>query len=229
MSTEPAAPPTRRRPAPWVVVVMLFIAVGTLAASILLNPPRTKPPVVEPPPADPVAVPPFALTERSGQPVNNADLLGKVWLGSFVFSRCTGPCPSVSATMAKLQADYADKPDFRLVTFTFDPTTDTPAELKKYADHFRADADRWLFLTGSEDELHRLARDTFKLAVNRNADPAADPGKKFEHTTYVTVVDKKGRVRGHFSGFRGEHDTTGEHFADSQARLRHTIDTALAE
>ncbi len=232
MSTEPVAvPPTtrRRRPAGWVVVIMLFAGLATLAATVFLNPPRTKPTSSQPPEADPISVPPFALTERSGKPVNNASLLGKVWVASFVFSRCTGPCPSVSATMAKLQADYAEKPDFRLVTFTFDPDHDTPAELKTYANHFRADPDRWLFLTGKEDELHRLARDTFKLAVNRNQDASAPVGKKYEHTTYLTVVDKKGVVRGYFQGFRGEHDPNGEWFADSQARLRYTIDTALSE
>lgn len=231
MSTEPAPPPTRRRPPAWVVVGMLVLAVGTLAATLVLDPPRKAPPVSEPPAADPVAVPPFALTERSGAPVNNADLLGKVWVASFVFSRCTGPCPSVSATMAKLQADLdlANRPDLRLVTFTFDPDTDTPAALKTYADHFRADPDRWLFLTGSEAELHRLARDTFKIGVARNAKPDAPAGEKFEHTTYLAVVDKKGLVRGHFHGFRGKHDETGERFADSLARLKVTVDTALAE
>src|ERR1700722_8203749 len=67
----------------------------------------------------------FALTERDGSTVRKADLLGKVWVASFVFTRCTGPCPQVTATMARLQDAFRDEPDVRLVTFTVDPENDT--------------------------------------------------------------------------------------------------------
>src|SRR5215207_3732677 len=89
-----------------------------------------------PDPALPVGE--FALTERSGKTVSSADLEGKVWVAAFVFTRCTGPCPQVSATMARLQQELADASDLRLVTFTVDPAHDEPAELKRYAEHFRA-------------------------------------------------------------------------------------------
>src|SRR5690348_6284344 len=81
----------------------------------------------------------FALTERGGRTVTNADLAGKVWVASFVFTRCTGPCPQVTATVARAQAALRDEPDVRLVTFTVDPQHDTADELKEYANHFGAD------------------------------------------------------------------------------------------
>jgi cytochrome oxidase Cu insertion factor (SCO1/SenC/PrrC family) len=34
-----------------------------------------------------VVVPAFAFTDQNGRPVSNADLLGKVWVASFVFTR----------------------------------------------------------------------------------------------------------------------------------------------
>src|SRR3954452_3323939 len=82
------------------------------------------------PPADDIRfpVPDFALTERSGKPVTKADLAGKVWVASFVFTRCPGPCPAVTATVARLQADLAGDPGVRFVTFTVDPERDDPAE-----------------------------------------------------------------------------------------------------
>ena len=43
-------------------------------------------------------VPAFELTERSGQTVSDATLRGKVWIASFVFTRCTGPCPQVTVS-----------------------------------------------------------------------------------------------------------------------------------
>src|SRR5919199_1065199 len=71
-------------------------------------------------------VPDFALTERSGQSVIRADLLGKVWIASAIFTRCAEECPLVSNHMARLQATFAAEPDVRLVSITVDPGYDTP-------------------------------------------------------------------------------------------------------
>src|SRR5436190_21041465 len=62
----------------------------------------------------------FTLTERNGQSVSDDHLRGKVWVASFVFTRCTGPCPQVTGTMARLQSELnlADEEDLRLATFT---------------------------------------------------------------------------------------------------------------
>ncbi len=204
--------------------VLLSLAVATLAAAVLLpRPKRGQPPV-----ATTESVPAFHFTERSGKTVGNADLIGKVWVASFIFTRCTGPCPSVTGNVAKLQDELklADTPDLRLVSFTFDPEQDTPDELKKYADVYKAHPDRWLFLTGPEDELHALAKSGFKIGVSRND---TGTGDKYQHTTYLAVVDKRGHVRGHFHGYSGPSDVTGETFAAELARLKATVAECLAE
>src|SRR4051812_17894802 len=92
----------------------------------------------------------FSLTERSGKTVTDQDLRGKVWVASFVFTRCLGPCPAVTGTVKELAADLKDLPDVRFVTFTVDPSRDNPGELQKYAAKYGADPERWLFLTGPE-------------------------------------------------------------------------------
>lgn len=141
----------------------------------------------------------FTFIERSGDKISKADLRGKVWIASFVFTRCTGPCPQVTATMARLQSELADQKDLRLVTFTVDPARDDPAELRKYAEHFRADKERWLFLTGDEKELHQLLQKSFKVPVMRNA-KSTKPSEEFDHSTRLVVVDREGCVRGYFDG-----------------------------
>lgn len=207
--------------------VMLLLAVGSFVAALVLPLPWAK---KEPKPVL-FDVPPFALTERSGKPISNADLSGKVWVAAFVFTRCTGPCPSVSATMAKLQAelDLANQPDLRLVTFTVDPDRDTPDALKKYADHFSAHPDRWLFLTGKEDELHRLARDGFKIGADRTKNPKPDAGQEFDHSTKLAVVDKKGAVRGYYDGYPGKHDEDAKGYEDGIKMLKNTVAELLKE
>jgi len=143
----------------------------------------------------------FSLTERSGQTITDADLRGKVWVASFIFVRCTGPCPQVTQTMQSLQKklDLKNRPDLRLVTFTVDPERDQPDELKAYADRWEADRERWLFLTGTEKEIHRLLNEGFKVATHRNASPTR-AGDEFSHSTRLVVVDKKGHIRGYYHG-----------------------------
>src|SRR5947209_4017197 len=110
-------------------------------------------------------VPAFELTERSGRPVSEETLRGKVWVASFIFTRCTGNCPQVTRTMEDLQKDLhlARRDDVRLVTFTVDPDRDRTKELQVYAEHFHADPGKWLFLTGSKEQIYGLLRDGFKV------------------------------------------------------------------
>lgn len=145
-----------------------------------------------------IPLPAFSLTERSGQTVTAESLRGKVWIADFIFTRCAGPCPIVSASMAKLQNTLADHPrrdDIRLVTFTVDPTYDTPRVLATYADHLNADPDNWLFLTGERPQMWTLIEQGFKLPVFDNAD---DPLMPIGHSLKFVLVDQEGNIRGYY-------------------------------
>ena len=110
-------------------------------------------------------VPDFALIERSGQSVTKADLLGKVWIASVIFTRCVEECPLVSSHMARLQDVFIAEPDVRLVSITVDPVYDTPEVLTRYAQSFAAQPQRWLFLTGNKATIYRLVREGFHLGL----------------------------------------------------------------
>jgi len=146
-------------------------------------------------------VPPFALTERSGKLITNHDLAGKIWVADFVYTTCPGPCPLVTAGMAKIQDAVAHDPQVQLVTFTVDPQTDTPAVLAKYADQFNADPYRWWFLTGAEKPLYDLIQNGFRLTVQDNrGQPPQDGQFTVTHSTYLALVDADGNVRGYYDG-----------------------------
>jgi cytochrome oxidase Cu insertion factor (SCO1/SenC/PrrC family) len=166
----------------------------------------------------------FRLTERSGRPVLRGELLGKVWVASFVFTRCTGPCPQVTGTMARLQAELKNESDVRLVTFTVDPARDDPAELAKYAEQFGADPKRWLFLTGPEADIYRLVRDSFHLTAQPTTGAARTPGNEVEHSTKLAVVDRRGHVRGYFDGTRDTRmPDADKDFEANLARLKEKV------
>ena len=110
-------------------------------------------------------VPDFALIERSGRRVSLEDLRGTVWLANFIYTECTETCPLQSLEVSRLGQEFADAPTVRFVSITVDPDHDTPAVLAGYARRYRADPERWLFLTGSKAAIYALAKGGFKLGV----------------------------------------------------------------
>lgn len=171
----------------------------------------------------------FALTERTGDTVRDSDLRGKVWIASFVFTRCTGPCPQVTASVARLQSELKDD-DVRFVTFTVDPKHDGPKELAEYAEHFRADPKRWLFLTGKQDEIYRLLREGFHVPVEENKGESRQPGQEVMHSPRLVVVDRRGHIRGYFDGLRdSRYDDPEREFEANLQNLRQTVTALLRE
>jgi cytochrome oxidase Cu insertion factor (SCO1/SenC/PrrC family) len=137
----------------------------------------------------------FSLTERSGNTVTQADLQGKVWVASFIFTRCAGPCTRVSGCMAHLQKELENQPDCRLVSITVDPEYDQPAVLRDYAGRFSADPERWLFLTGKPQEVNALIRNGFHLTAQQNEGSARTPGNEVMHDTRLAIIDRHGHIR----------------------------------
>jgi protein SCO1 len=139
------------------------------------------------------SVPDFSLTERSNRKVGRQDLAGKVWIADFIFTRCAGICPVMSANMRKLQDRLP--PEIHLVSFSVDPYNDTPAVLTEYANRYGADRDRWLFLTGEPEAVQKLSVGGFKLALDTTQGTEAEP---ITHSSRMALVDKEGRIRGYY-------------------------------
>ena len=146
----------------------------------------------------------FALTNQNGRAVSLADLRGRVWVADIIFTRCAGPCPRMTRQMKELQDALPPDSQAKLVTLTTDADFDTPPVLRVYAERFGADPNRWLFLTGTKQEIAKLAIDSLKLtAVAKKPEERESPADLFVHSTIFVVADKQARLRGVF-------ETTGE-------------------
>ncbi len=197
-----------RRGLLWGLLVGALLSVGVAAAWSRWSLGHQPPPVLG-------AVPPFSLVNRDGRTVTAAELAGAPWIADFVFTRCAASCPLMSERMAALakELDLAAPaspsaatrgPRLHFVSFSVDPDRDTPAALAAYAARYRAPP-AWLFLTGSQADLHHLSRDGFKLAV----EPAGGPGSSEQaepilHSTRFVLVDSQGRIRGYYDGLDPE-------------------------
>jgi hypothetical protein len=64
-------------------------------------------------------------------------------------------------------------------------------------------------------------RDRFKLAVGRREGPEVKAGDEFDHSTRLSLVDKRGIIRASFDGIRNDILPDGKAaFEQAMARLK---------
>jgi protein SCO1/2 len=147
-------------------------------------------------------VPQFSFDNQQGNKITNKDLAGKVYVAEYFFTTCKGICPKLNKNMKKVAEDCANEPDFRILSYTVDPETDSVGRMKHYADSLGADPQRWWFLTGRKDSLYHLARNGYLLDDPKNN--ALNINEQFLHTQFMSLVDKGGRVRKIYDGLKKE-------------------------
>jgi len=140
----------------------------------------------------------FVFTNCDGRTITKQDLLGKPWAICFVFTKCLGPCPTVTKQLRDLQDQLRDR-DFQLVTLTVDPARDTADVLANYAKLNGADLNKWYFLTGDQTEIYGLIHRSFRMPVQEVTGPDRQEGFEIIHSTNVILVDAEGVVRGKFN------------------------------
>lgn len=185
--------PMRRRML-WGFLVLALLVVAAAAAFQRLRKPEP-PPVLG-------HVPELVLTNRDGRTIRRADLDGRPWIADFIFTRCPASCPMMSARMARLNRDLPADLPVRLVSISVDPDHDTPEVLQRYAESFQA-TDRWLFLTGTREDVRRLCVEGFKLGLDMAPAPGSGP-EPILHSTRFVLVDGNGDIRGYYEAFDEE-------------------------
>jgi protein SCO1/2/putative membrane protein len=138
---------------------------------------------------------PFALTERSGRAITEADLADRAWIACFIFTRCPLSCPRITTVMKGLQEKLKGS-RAQLVSISVDPAYDRPEVLRKYAENYGADPDRWWFLTGDRDAIDHLIEKRFKLSVSIPSPEERQAGAEaVMHSDRLALVDR-GRLVG---------------------------------
>jgi len=112
-----------------------------------------------------------ALVNQNGETMRlYSDVIGgkTVIINSF-FASCSGSCPIMASSLAKIQDHLGDRvgKDVRLVSISVDPTADTPAKLKAYAARFHA-RPGWYFLTGKKENVDLALRKLGQYVDDKN-------------------------------------------------------------
>lgn len=142
-------------------------------------------------------VPDSVLTNQAGQTIHLRDFKGQAFALTFFFSRCPLPtfCPRMNnnfaAVQQALQRDVT-RTNWQLLSVSFDPSFDTPENLKDFATIHQSDARHWNFATSSPEEIRKLGG-AFGLRVRRE-------NGSFSHNLRTAVIDASGSVRKVFTG-----------------------------
>jgi protein SCO1 len=159
----------------------------------------------------------FSFVDQDGDRITNKDVEGKVYVAEFFFTTCPGICPKMNANLRPIYDRYIHEPQFLILSHTVNPSTDTVARLKVYADSLGVNAHHWIFLTGKKDSLYRAARMSYLLDDPKNNISPLD--EQFIHTQYFALVDKNGNVRSIIDGLK----------KDELAEMQKQIDALLRE
>ena len=151
-------------------------------------------------------VPSFSLTDQSGKPFGDGDLVGKVVIANFVFTRCPTVCPVFTRKFRALIESLDDVEPMLFVSISVDPTHDTSEVLEAYAAKHDADPSRWKFLTGDPEAIKATAEDGLKLAMERSG-TLPDGTPDIVHATHFVLIDQQGRIRGYYDSDEKERRT----------------------
>ncbi|MGQ9863655.1 MAG: SCO family protein [Bacteroidia bacterium] len=144
-------------------------------------------------------VPAFAFPNQDSTLWGSDSLKGKIAVVDFIFTRCTGICPRLSAAMQEIHQAYQNFPDIRFVSFSVDPEYDTPSVLREYAAKYNA-SPQWQFLwTQDRKQVYELAVKGLLVPMDYPVDTTQGE-MGIVHTNLLILIDKDRHLRGFYDG-----------------------------
>ena len=143
----------------------------------------------------------FAFINQVGDTIRKEDMAGKIYVADFFFTTCPTICPVMKKEMLRVYEQFKGEPNFRILSHSIDPTHDTQAVLKDYAEKLGVpDAATWNFLTGDQEKIFEIGQTSY-LTTTMADD--MEPGG-FLHSGAFLLVDQQGRIRGVYDGTKTE-------------------------
>ncbi len=134
---------------------------------------------------------PFSLTTTEGKNFGLKELTDKVWIADFFFTTCADICPVMTKNMTKLYKTFEHVAGVELVSISVNPEYDNVEVMKAYAQKHRKEDGKWHFLTGEREDIRDVVINSFKLGSIE---------KPIFHSSYFSLVDRHGLIRGYYDG-----------------------------
>lgn len=141
-------------------------------------------------------VPDGEFINQDGKPFHLREYQGRAVAFTFIFTRCPLPnyCPRITSQFLEAQHELAKGPpaDWSLLSLSFDPEHDTPAQLSAYAKAHEADTLHWTFATAKPGAVTDFGASFGLTAVMEEG--------LLNHNLRTVVMDASGRVQCIFKG-----------------------------
>ena len=147
------------------------------------------------------AIPDITLIDDGGKPLKLSGYRGTYVLFTFIYTRCPLPdyCPRMTRYFAAIQKALARharlKPAVRLLSISFDPDFDTPAQLKAHAKKEGADPAVWRFATAPRKDV-----DAFGAVLGLSVMREGPDGGNITHNLRTVLMDPTGNLVKIYSG-----------------------------
>lgn len=147
----------------------------------------------------------FKLIDQENQEVIFPDFVkGKTVVMGFIFTNCPDICPLTTNNMRLIQERLNEEKikNIEFVALSFDPETDTPEVLKKYAELRKLDLSNWSFLTGEKPVTDAVIRKAgvFAMPGDTSVTPSGEEIIFYVHTDRISLIDTEGRIRQNYLG-----------------------------
>ena len=143
-------------------------------------------------------LPNHTFTTQDEEEVSLDELNDEWSVAYFMYTNCTIVCPTTTPNMVSVQNELKnDGLTPQIISFSIDPSFDTPEVLKDYADDFGADLDHWSFLTGNEfKDIQKLSEQTFNSVL----EDGGPDSHQYVHSTNFFLINPKCEIIKQYDG-----------------------------
>jgi len=136
-------------------------------------------------------VPPLALRDSLGKPVNIDDYRGKAVLVTFIYDHCPDVCPLIVGNLHTAQQELgAEAQRLQIIAVSVDPVGDTPRTVAAFLRQHQMSG-KMQYLIGSKAELARTWR---AWGITSKSTPTRSNPDAVEHSALVYGISGSGKV-----------------------------------
>ncbi len=137
-------------------------------------------------------VPYRSFINQHNEEIGKTQLSGKIKIVDYIFTTCGKQCPKMTENLKDVYETFRESEDVIILSYSVNPSNDTPKILKAYADSYTIDKGIWHFLTGEKEAIYTHARTGYFLSALEDEQFSGN----FLHSDKVLLVDKENFVRG---------------------------------
>ena len=146
------------------------------------------------------SIPDFQFVSQDGDIVSARTMAGKIYVADFFFTTCPTICPKMKTQLKRVYDRFKGNPNVMLLSHTIDPTHDSVAVLREFAQSLGVEGKQWLFVTGDKEKIYDIGQNSYMVSA---AEDASAPGGVVHSGAFI-LIDTKKHIRGIYDGTTAE-------------------------